>query len=57
MEGLIYEAKELKNCLKAGFYERAYELAQNIEDELVMMAIKKDQSEATTSDQSIICST
>lgn len=50
MESLICEAKELKNCLKTGYYERAYELAQNIEDELTTMAIKKDQSAATTPD-------
>lgn len=41
MESLIIEARELKECLKAGFYERAYELAQNIDDELTTMEIKK----------------
>ena len=41
MEGLIMEARELKDCLKTGYYERAYELAQNIEDELTTMEIKK----------------
>jgi hypothetical protein len=39
--GLIGEARELKNCLKAGLYERAYELAQNIDDELTSLAINK----------------
>ena len=47
MEGLILEVRELKNCLRTGYYERAYELAQNIEDELTTIEIKKDQSEAT----------
>lgn len=42
VDGLIAEAKELKDCIKTGFNERAYELAQNIEDELVSMAIKKN---------------
>lgn len=42
MEGIIEEARELKNCLKVGYYERAYELAQNIEDELVSIEIRKD---------------
>lgn len=41
MESLISEIRELKNCLKAGYYERAYELAQNIDDELTTEAIKK----------------
>lgn len=41
MEGLINEARELKECLKAGYYERAYELAQNIDDELTSIEIKK----------------
>lgn len=50
MEGLIAEARELKQCLLAGYYERAYELAQNIDDELTTMEIKKDQSKATTLD-------
>ena len=40
MEGIIAEIRELKNCLKAGYYERAYELAQNIDDELTTIAIK-----------------
>lgn len=40
MEGVIAEARELKECLKTGFYERAYELAQNIEDELTTFEIK-----------------
>lgn len=33
--------RELKDCLKTGFYERAYELAQNIDDELTTMEIMK----------------
>lgn len=42
MEELIYEARELKQCLLAGYYERAYELAQNIDDEITSMEIKKE---------------
>lgn len=41
MEGIIAEMRELKDCLKTGFYERAYELAQNIDDELTTMEIMK----------------
>jgi len=41
MEGLIAEMRELKDCLKAGYYERAYELAQNVDDELTMYEIKQ----------------
>lgn len=46
MEGLIAEAKELKNCLRTGYYERAYELAENIEDELITMEIKRTSLES-----------
>lgn len=46
MDGMISEARELKNCLRAGYYERAYELAQNIEDELVTMEIKRTSQES-----------
>lgn len=42
MEKIIAEIRELKNCLKTGFYERAYELAQNVDDELTTAEIKKD---------------
>lgn len=41
MEGIISEARELKECLKTGFYERAYELAQNIDDELTSLELGK----------------
>lgn len=41
MDGIIAEARELKYCLLAGLYERAYELAQNIDDEATTMEIKK----------------
>ena len=41
MEGIIAELRELKDCLRTGFYERAYELAQNIDDEITTMEIKK----------------
>lgn len=41
MEGIIAEARELKDCLKTGFYERAYELAQNIDDELTSLELNK----------------
>lgn len=41
MEGLILEVRELKDCLKTGFYERAYELAQNIDDELTSLELNK----------------
>lgn len=41
MGALIQEARELKQCLLAGLYERAYELAQNIDDELTTQEIKK----------------
>ena len=42
MDGLIAEIRELKDCLRTGLVERAYELAQNIDDELTTMEIKKD---------------
>jgi hypothetical protein len=45
VEELIPEIRELKECLKTGFYERAYELAQNIDDELTTMSIKKASQE------------
>lgn len=41
MEQIIYETRELKQCLLTGFYEKAYELAQNIDDELTSYEIKK----------------
>lgn len=40
MESIIAEIRELKECLKAGYYERAYELAQNVDDELTTYEIK-----------------
>lgn len=40
MESIILEVRELKECLKAGYYERAYELAQNVDDELTTYEIK-----------------
>lgn len=40
MEEIIAEIRELKECLKAGYYERAYELAQNVDDELTTYEIK-----------------
>lgn len=46
MEELIPEIRELKNCLRAGWYERAYELAQNIDDELTTMEIKKESAKS-----------
>lgn len=48
MEGIIAELRELKDCLKVGMYERAYELAQNIDDEITTIEIKKDKPRATT---------
>lgn len=42
MEGLISEIRELKDCLKVGMYEKAYELAQNIDDELTTIELKKN---------------
>ena len=42
MEGIIAEVRELKQCLLAGYYERAYELAQNIDDEVTTMEIKRE---------------
>lgn len=44
MNELIYEAKLCKNCIKTGLYEKAYESAQNIEDELTRLEIQKSQS-------------
>jgi hypothetical protein len=41
---LIIEVRTLKNCLKAGLYEKAYECAQNIDDELTTREIKKNRS-------------
>lgn len=41
MESIISEVRELKECLKAGYYERAYELAQNVDDELTTFEIKQ----------------
>lgn len=43
LEGLIAEARELENCLKTGYLERAYELAQNIDDELTTIAIEQQK--------------
>lgn len=40
MESIILEVRELKECLKAGYYERAYELAQNIDDEITTLELK-----------------
>lgn len=45
MESIIVEIRELKNCLKAGMYERAYELAQNVDDEITSMEIKRTCNE------------
>lgn len=47
MEALIQEARELKQCLLAGYYERAYELAQNIDDELTTQELKKEPVRTT----------
>lgn len=41
MEEIIAEMIELKDCIRTGFYERAYELAQNVCDELTTFEIKK----------------
>lgn len=41
MEEIIAEVRELKQCLLTGYYERAYELAQNIDDEITSLEIKK----------------
>lgn len=41
MESLISEIRELKDCLKTGFYEKAFELAQNIDDEITTIEIKR----------------
>ena len=41
MEELIYEVRDAKNCLLSGAYELCFEKLQNIEDELVMVEIKK----------------
>lgn len=43
MEGIIAEVRELKECLKTGFYERAYVLAQNIDDELTTFEIRTSE--------------
>lgn len=40
MESIIAEIRELKQCLKVGYYEKAFELAQNIDDELTTYEIK-----------------
>ena len=45
MEGIIAEIRELKDCLKTGFYERAYELAQNIDDEITSIELKRTSQE------------
>ena len=42
---IISEARELKECIKAGFYERAYELAQNIDDELTSMELRRQHND------------
>lgn len=51
MEGIIAEIRELKNCLKVGMYERAYELAQNVDDEITTLEIKKASQEPPHSDK------
>ena len=43
MEKIIFEIRELKQCLLAGFYERAFELAQNVDDELTTIELKKGE--------------
>lgn len=45
MSNIISEARELKECIKAGFYERAYELAQNIDDELTSMELRRQHND------------
>lgn len=50
MEGIIAEIRELKDCLKTGFYERAYELAQNIDDEITSIEIKRTSQEPPRND-------
>lgn len=45
MEGIINEVRELKHCLLAGLYARAYELAQNVDDELTTLEIKRTSNE------------
>ena len=45
MEGIISEARELKECIKTGYYERAYELAQNIEDELISIVLREGRED------------
>ena len=52
MEGIIAEIRELKDCLKVGMYERAYELAQNIDDEITTIEIKKISQEPPLKDLS-----
>lgn len=41
LESIIAEVRELKQWLLIGNYQKAYELAQNIDDELTTIELKK----------------
>ena len=43
MDKLIYEVRNAKEELKAGRYEKVYEMLQNIDDELTWREIKSRQ--------------
>ena len=42
MESIITEVRNAKASLLAGNYELAYEMMQNVDDQLTLMAIKKE---------------
>ena len=47
MEKIIEEVRNAKRCLLVGNYELAYEMLQNVDDELTTMVIKKENVKAT----------
>ena len=49
-EGLITAVKDLKLYIASRNYEEAYRLAQDIEDELVKMAIKNANQDLPSQD-------
>ena len=54
---VIAEMRELKQCLLTGFYTRAWELAQNVDDTLTTFEIQKSKEmrEAQYSERSNVC--
>lgn len=47
MESIIAEVRNAKQCLLAGDYEHAFEMMQNVDDELTTLELKKEIASAT----------